>query len=208
MTAEHQGGWRATGIAAIEPGDARSVPASVAEAVAAARRGDGSGWDWLFDRYYMFVCRYAMARLGDQDAAEELGQEVFVAAVGSIKRLRESSDRGVEGWLLGIARNKISDRHRAGKRSERVARALAGDTTAAAPDASEVVAERAVAADLRQAIERLPDHQRDVVVRRFLLDESLETVAEATGRSIGAVKAMQHRALARLARHHRGAVTP
>jgi RNA polymerase sigma-70 factor (ECF subfamily) len=46
----------------------------------------------------------------------------------------------------------------------------------------------------------LKEDQRDVLVRRFVLDQSLEEVAAGTGRSVGAVKSMQHRGLAALRR--------
>ena len=59
---------------------------------------------------------------------------------------------------------------------------------------------RLSAAEVRRAMERLSDDQREVVLRRFVLDQSLEEVAAATARPVGAVKSMQHRALAALAR--------
>jgi DNA-directed RNA polymerase specialized sigma24 family protein len=46
----------------------------------------------------------------------------------------------------------------------------------------------------------LTEDQRDILIRRFVLDQSLEDVAAGTGRRVGAIKSMQHRALATLAR--------
>ncbi|TMC50211.1 MAG: sigma-70 family RNA polymerase sigma factor [Chloroflexi bacterium] len=165
-------------------------------AVEAARRGEAAGWDWLFDRYYSLVCRYVMARADDRELVEDIAQEVFVAAVRTIASLRDTSEPGIEGWLLGIARNKAIDviRRRRRQRPE-------GGAPPAAPDAAEMAVSRLSAFELRRAMERLNDDQRDVLVRRFVLDQSLEQVAAATGRPVGAVKSMQHRALAALARH-------
>lgn len=175
---------------------ATASPAGAAErAVEAASRGDASGWNWLFDRYHRVVLRHAMARTGDLAAAEDVTQEVFVAAVAGVGRLRDRSEAGVEGWLVGIARNKAVDRVRRLRR-ERLA-PVDPEVTA---DAAELVVSRISAAELRAAIEQLSSDQREVVLRRFVLDELLEQVAAATGRPVGAVKSMQHRALASLAR--------
>jgi RNA polymerase sigma-70 factor (ECF subfamily) len=174
---------------------APAPPDTAERAVEAACRGDASGWNWLFDRYHRVVLRYAMGRIGDLGAAEDVTQEVFVAAVHTIGRLRDRSEPGIEGWLLGIARNKAIDRVRRLRR-ERLAAGHAEVTA----DAAELAVSRITAAELRTAMEQLSTDQREVVLRRFVLDQSLEHVAAATGRPIGAVKSMQHRALASLAR--------
>lgn len=178
---------------------ALGAPATVHEAVEAATRGEAAGWDWLFDRYYRTLVRYVMARTGDQGAAEDIAQEVFVAAVDGIGRLRERSENGVEGWLRRIARNKSVDRIRRMRRDWVDACQMQPHA-----DAGELALSRITAAEVRQALDLLSDDQREVVVRRFILDESLEQVAGATGRPVGAVKSMQHRALASLARICRG----
>jgi RNA polymerase sigma-70 factor, ECF subfamily len=175
--------------------NAVAVSAAAIDLVEAALRGDPAGWDGLFDRFYPRVHRYALARTGDRTAAEEVAQEVFVAAVGTLGGLRERSEAGVEGWFVAIARFKLADRARRRARDQRLA-----VPPAVPADAAEVAASSLAAAELRVAMEELTEEQRDVLVRRFVLDQSLEQVAAATGRRVGAVKAMQHRALAALSR--------
>ena len=172
-----------------------AAPSAAVDLVEAALRGDPAGWDGLFDRFYPRVHRYALARTGDRTAAEEVAQEVFVAAVGTLSRLRERSDAGIEGWFVGIARFKLVDRARRRARDQRT---VAAPETI--PDAAELAAANLAAGELRRAMAELTDEQQDVLVRRFVLDQSLEQVAAATGRRVGAVKAMQHRALATLGR--------
>jgi RNA polymerase sigma-70 factor (ECF subfamily) len=53
---------------------------------------------------------------------------------------------------------------------------------------------------VRAALEQLSDAQREVILRRFVMGQSLDEVAAATGRPVGAVKSMQHRAIAQLAK--------
>lgn len=163
--------------------------------VESALRGDRSGWDGLFDRFHPVVYRYALARTGDRSAAEEVAQEVFVAATRTLPRLRERSEGGVEGWFVAIARNKLADRARRRALEQRTP-----PVAEASADAAELATSRLAAAELRAAMEDLTDEQRDVLLRRFVLDQSLEQVAAATRRRVGAVKALQHRALAALER--------
>ncbi len=175
--------------------NATAPSAAAVDLVNAALRGDPAGWDGLFDRFYPAVHRYALARTGDRTAAEEVAQEVFVAAVATLSRLRERSEAGIEGWFVGIARFKLADRARRRARDERLT-----VLPAIAPDAGELAAANLTAGELRAAMEALTEEQRDVLVRRFVLDQSLEQVAAAMGRRVGAVKAMQHRALGALNR--------
>jgi RNA polymerase sigma-70 factor (ECF subfamily) len=177
-----------TSVTPVSPGTAIAL-------VESALRGDRAGWDGLFDRYHPLVYRYALARTGDRSAAEEIAQEVFVAATRTLPRLRERSEAGIEGWFVAIARNKLADR---GRRRTLEERATAAPQ--AAPDAAELATSRLAAAELRAAMEDITEEQREVLLRRFVLDQSLEQVAAATRRNVGSVKALQHRALAALER--------
>jgi len=182
----------------VDAPDSSVTPVLTTTAVAlveAALRGDRAGWDGLFDRFHPVVYRYALARTGDRSAAEEVAQEVFVAATRTLPRLRERSEGGIEGWFVAIARNKLADRGRRRALEERIP-----ESAAAAADAAELATSRLAAAELRAAMEELTEEQREVLLRRFVLDQSLEQVAEATRRRVGAVKALQHRALAALER--------
>lgn len=181
----------------VDPGVRRSAAdQAVADAVEAAIAGDTRGWDALFDLFHPVVRRYAMARSGDAELADEVAQEVMVAAVGGLPGLRDRSRPAVEGWLLRVARNKLADTVRRQQRERR--RPLPSDTTVA--DAGEIAQVRFEAASVLAAMEGLTDDQREVLVRRFVLDHSLEQVAAATGRPVGAVKSLQHRAISALER--------
>jgi RNA polymerase sigma-70 factor (ECF subfamily) len=168
----------------------------VADAVEAAAAGRESGWDALFDRFYPVVLRFAMARLGDQDAAEDVAQEVFMAAVGSIRTLRERREPAVEAWFLRITRYKAIDRIR-----RRPAPAGEVPDDLASEDDPAATATGLVEADeVRRAMDELTEDQRDLLIRRFVLDQSLEQAAAGMGKRIGSIKSMQHRALATLAK--------
>jgi RNA polymerase sigma-70 factor, ECF subfamily len=177
-------------------GEILAGPGQLAAAVGAARRGDARGWDTLFDRFYRDVHAYAMARIGDWSGAEDVAQEVFVAAVRSIRNLRDDHEAVVQAWLLGICRHKVIDYTRRRDRQERAVNLEAQGNA----DPAHLAETKLRADELREAMTALTEDQRDILVRRFVLDQSLEDVAVGTGRSVGAVKSMQHRALAALER--------
>jgi RNA polymerase sigma-70 factor (ECF subfamily) len=181
----------------LRGGETLAEPNRLSNAVEAAQRGDARGWSELFDRFHPDVHAYALARLGDLTAAEDVTQEVFVAAVHSIRNLRDRREPAVQAWFLHICRNKVMDYFRQNKRRET---AFFEPMPAVAPDPS-VIAETALESErIGRAMAELTDEQQDILVRRFVLDQSLEDVASTTGRSVGAVKSMQHRALESLRR--------
>jgi len=135
-----------------------------------------------FERVYAFVLR----RVQDRHEAEDLTAEVFHQALANLGRFEW---RGVPfvAWLLQIARNAVTDRW------QRVAR----ERGEPAPDQREIEGgadadRRAMLGDL---VGRLPHDQQRVVVARFVEQKSIREIAQALGRTEGAVKQLQFRAL-------------
>src|SRR5579864_996592 len=140
-----------------------------------------------FNRVYAFVAR----RVGDRDVAEDITAEVFHEALRNLGRFQW---RGVPfaAWLLRIAANTLADRwQRAARSMEVPAEDGQIENEAGAAETAEV--ERR--AMLFQLVDRLPDDQRLVVVRRFVEQKSIREIAQELGRSEGAVKQLQFRAL-------------
>ncbi len=178
-------------------GESLADPNRLSQAVEAAQRGEARGWSALFERFYPDVHAYALARLGDVSSAEDVAQDVFVAAVTSIRNLRDHREPAVQAWFLHICRNKVVDHIR---RAVRYRANTVNPAHSFSPDPS-VIAEIGLESDrVRAAMTRLTDEQQDILVRRFVLDQSIEDVALITRRSLGAVKSMQHRALESLRR--------
>jgi RNA polymerase sigma-70 factor (ECF subfamily) len=141
-----------------------------------------------FERVYAFVAR----RVGDRDAAEDLTSEVFHKALANLPRFEW---RGVPFavWLLRIAANAITDR------ASRSGRELAMDDppemeARAGVDFEEV--ERR--ARLFGLVGELPADQRRVIAMRFAEEKSIREIAQALGRTDGAVKQLQFRGLSTL----------
>jgi RNA polymerase sigma-70 factor (ECF subfamily) len=144
------------------------------------------------------VFRYLLARLGNRSEAEDMASEVFVEAA---RRVRDFDGGGAAfaGWLFTIARHDLLDRGRAQKR--RVVEPVPDPPDLeTSPDPADSVIDRLEAAHVREAMDKLTDDQREVVLLKFAAGLSNEETAAATGKPIGAVKSLQHRGLGALRR--------
>ncbi len=124
---------------------------------------------------------------------EDLLGEVFLHVARNIRRCRGDAEAR-RRWVFTIAHHRLVDAWR-----RKAARPMTADGP---PPEQPVVDEQADSIDpaLQAAIDTLTPEQRAVVLLRFVADLSLHDVARITGRPIGAVKALQHRALATLER--------
>ena len=164
-----------------------------AESVAALAAHDPDAWQSLFERNYDKMYRFAYVRTGDRSAAEDIAAEVFVAAAKGIRRYKPTG-APFASWLYRIARNLTADhldrlRRRPLVKLEGIDLA-SGSWDGAVEDA----------ADLARALSALTRNQREVLLLRFFSDCSLEETAGAMGKNVGAVKVLQHRALAAMRR--------
>ncbi len=168
------------------------------ELVRRAKSGDGEAFASLYDRYAMRVYRFALARLGSPEAAEDLLQEVCLKVVEALPRYEE---RGTPfgAWLFRIARNAVIDHVRAATPSEPLDAVI--DLHDDAPGPAELAELKGDAALLISALDRLTPEQRDVVVYRFFAGLSPVEIASVMDRREGTIRALQFRALGALRRH-------
>jgi RNA polymerase sigma factor (sigma-70 family) len=122
------------------------------------------------------------------DPEDVLG-EVFLQVARDIGRFNGDED-DLRRWVFSIAHNRAIDAHR--RRARRPVTEPGEVEVAVGPP------EEPVDPELVEALSTLSPDQREVVVLRFVGDLSLEDVAKMTGRKVGAVKALQHRALENL----------
>ncbi|MPZ48122.1 MAG: sigma-70 family RNA polymerase sigma factor [Dehalococcoidia bacterium] len=151
-------------------------------------------WQELFQQHHRRMYNFAYVRTGDPSLAEEIASEVFAAAAQAIARYRPTG-APIAAWLYRIARNITADHLERRRRHPQTS--LDGVEIIATGWAPAI--ERS--ADLAQVLRLLTREQQEVIALRFFDDCSLAETAAALGRSVGAVKVMQHRALAALKRH-------
>lgn len=168
-----------------------------ARLVERAQAGDVAAFAEVYDRYQPLVYRYVFYRVGDTPVAEDLTAEVFVRVVEKIDRFVYRG-QPLLAWLYAIARNLVADFYRQTKRSD--ALALDEGAASAAPLPEQAAEDRLTQQQLVAALARLTEEQRQVILLKFVEGMDNETVASLLGKPVGAVKSLQHRALAALRR--------
>jgi len=184
-------------VAAVaRPGELRGgANGTDAALVLAAKAGDATAFGELYERYRDAIYRFCLARTGTTHDAEDLTADVFVKALGSIDRYQ---DRGLPfaAFLYRIARNAAIDRSRTLKQPLSVDGLL---VEPASKQNVEIEATFAVEKSiLLAALTKLKSEHRDVIVMRFIEGYSALEVAQLVGKTEGAVRTLQHRALDRL----------
>ncbi len=166
--------------------------------VARAKQFDRTAIAELYRRYVQRIYRYVYYRVGDESIAEDLTAEIFLRA---LEGLEAYSYRGVPfvAWLYRIAQARVVDYHR--RRTRRGENLPLHEALADAEQDVTVSAERREAyADLYAALRQLTPEQQQVIALKFLAGLKNAEVAYVLGKTEGAVKALQHRALASLQR--------
>jgi RNA polymerase sigma-70 factor (ECF subfamily) len=176
------------------------VPTANAKGEALIRRaqeGDAEAMAEIYQLYAPVIFRYFFFRVNDQATAEDLTGEVFLDLVKALPRYVE---RGIPftAWLFRIAHARLVDHHRRAR--HRQTEELSESLTDHASDPEAEAVDRAQTRRLDEAMMALTDEQRLVIQLRFVEGFSLEETAQTMRKSIGAVKALQHRALRELAR--------
>jgi RNA polymerase sigma-70 factor (ECF subfamily) len=199
-TGSGERGWR-DGRSTRDPSPF-SVPDEgerLAALVERARDGDPDAFGSLYDHYHPSVYRYVYYRVGSVSTAEELTSDTFLRALRAIGSFSwQGKDFGA--WLTTIARNLTLDHFKSARvRWEASTDDLAEhDAATEGPESQflEAVTNRM----LLEALGRLPHDQQECLVMRFLQGLSITETARVLGRTDGAVKQLQLRAVRRLAR--------
>ncbi len=177
-----------------------SVDPALVTLVDRAQAGDGEAFAQLYDRYVDQTFGYIYRRVGHRQTAEDLTSDVFLRA---FRRLSTFQWQGVDlgAWIMTIARNRVHDHFKSARfRLERSVDETPEDASPGVGDNPERVAVgRDMARALGGALENLKDEHREVIELRFVHDRSVSETAEIMGRTVGATKALQYRALRALA---------
>ena len=165
------------------------------ELVEAAQR-DPAKFEALYELHFERVYAFIASRMRDRATAEDVTSEVFHKALANLRRYEW---RGVPfvAWLLRIAANTIVDH--AGRAAREFPAPNDPPEPAADPDlqASEM---RAIEhrAELFRLVGQLPEVQKQVVYERFVEQRSIQEIAQRLGKTAGAIKQLQLRAVQRL----------
>ncbi|MFB9957310.1 RNA polymerase sigma factor [Agromyces bracchium] len=157
--------------------------------------GDERALREAYARWSPLVFRLALRSLGDRTDAEDVTQQVYLAAWRG-RATFDASRSTLSAWIVGITKHRIADAHEARSRARRLEESLVAEASVAATTgADDDFAERAMVAEELDRLEPVP---RRVMRLAFYDQLSHSQIAEATGLPIGTVKSHVRRSLQRL----------
>ncbi len=162
-----------------------------------AQQYDEAALASLYETYHPKIYSYGFLQLGDMPAAEDLASDVMLKMIESIRGYRY---KGLPfgAWVFRIARNRLIDLHRRRRRRGEVD---LNETLASTLADPQMLAERALdRGQIQLALKHLTEEQRQVIVLKFIQGFDNRSVGRILGRSEGAIKSLQHRALIALRR--------
>ena len=162
-----------------------------------ARAGDRQAFGELYDRYAALTYRYVSFMVSDRQGAEDLTAQTFLQALQAIDRYEQ---RGIpfRAWLLRIARNlainngRFHRNHPCGNNGSEDGRSI--------PSPELLCEAKQLGDEVWWAVRHLKGDQRQVIILRFLDGLSYADVAQILGKSVGAIRVIQYRALSALRR--------
>ena len=171
------------------------IAADIDLLVERAVSGDADAFGRLYDMHVDRVYRHVYYRAGNNEDAEDLTQWVFLKAWQAIGRYRKTSSPFL-AWLIRISHNLVIDFYR----SSKARTYLDFDFVASEPESGpeHLVEAHFDQQQIRRSVLELPGDQQQVVLMRFIEGFSYPEIAASIGKSEGAVRVIQHRALARL----------
>lgn len=179
-----------------------SAESSDSELVRRAQDGDPASFGTLYERYFDKVYGYLAFKLGNPTEAEDVVEQVFLKALESLGGYKWT---GVpfQAWLFRIAHNMMVDtlRRRGRRPSEPMEHAASMSDERLAANPEGMLAEKLNREGLLQAVDKLTALQKQVISLKFAGGLPNAEVARLMGKSEGAIKALQHAALASLNRH-------
>jgi RNA polymerase sigma-70 factor (ECF subfamily) len=159
-----------------------------------ARQFDHPALAQIYDAYSPGLYRYSMRMLNDQDLAEDCVADTFSRFL-RVLRTKRGPECHLQAYLYRMAHNWIVDHYRRGcNRSEELTEEHMDETTNTEKDASQHLHQEC----LRKALRKLTPDQQQVIALKYLEGWENEEIACSLKKPVGAIKSLQHRALAAL----------
>ena len=169
-----------------------------------AQNGDSSAFGTLYDRHAERIYRFIFLKTGHKSDAEDLLHEVFLAGWRTIGNYKLRGSIPFTSWLYRIAGNRVIDWYRTQKNSASLDEMMEANTLpvelASTGHAALLEAlDRGFAMDaVLRGIRTLNETEQNVLLMRYVDDLSPEETSVAVGKTAGAVRLIQHRAIAKL----------
>jgi RNA polymerase sigma-70 factor, ECF subfamily len=161
-----------------------------------AKSGDGEAFGQLYEAYFDRVYRFVYFRVTDAQIAEDLTSLVFLKAWESLGRYHPHGP--FLAWLYAIARNTVIDNYRT--RKPTISLEEAAPVAAQDEKLDDHIQLQFEVQSLQTAMQHLTEEQQEVITLKFIADYDTAQIAKMMGKSEGAIRALQMRALQALGR--------
>lgn len=165
------------------------------ELIQRAQQRDKEALTILYQTFAQLIFQYISYRVKSDEIAEDLTADVFLRMIRGLPGYKQTG-APFSAWLYRIAANRITDFYRA---NQSLKTELISEAYGEEPDLAEPLANEQERAQLRDALQTLPDEQQTVLFLRFMQNLPHAEVAAVVGKSVEAVRVLQHRALKALA---------
>jgi RNA polymerase sigma-70 factor (ECF subfamily) len=172
--------------------------AEIWQLVHRAQDGDGEAFGELYDRYVDVVYRFIYFRVHDRGLAEDFTSETFLRALRRITTISYQG-RDIGAWFITIARNIVLDHLKSARHRLEVSTPQTLEDADEAPGPESAALRALENRRLMSAVNQLGEEQRECVLLRFIQGFSVSETATVMGKNDGAIKALQHRAIRKLA---------
>ena len=176
----------------IQNGISSQDNSDLGQIILQAQKGESSAFGELYDRYAGHIVRYLYIRTREPESAKDLTQEVFMRVMKGIRTLEYRGEKSFLGWLYTIASNVLIGQAR---RKQSLSTPLDESIDIVDPRSHEHVVSAFERVLLQHAMSQLTSEQQQVLTLKFFADLTNQEIASVLGKSEGAIKGLQYRAL-------------
>ncbi len=169
------------------------------EIIKKAQAGEAGAFGDIYDKYLPRIYRFIFVKVSRKEDAEDLSHQVFLSAWQNIQSF-QFQGFPFSSWLYKIAWNAVIDHYRTRKPEESI-ETIAENALSESPNFIKEIDIEIEIKIIRQAILKLEEDQQNVIIMKFVNELSNKEIAGVLGKSEGAIRVIQHRALKQLREH-------
>src|SRR3989338_9886947 len=159
-----------------------------------AQNGDSEAFGLIYEHFSEKIYRFIYFRVSHKEVAEDILSDIFVKAWQKINQI--NTPQALSGWLYQIAKNNIIDYYRIKK--DLVPLADVEETLEDQVSPVDIINLNLQQKKILEVLSQLPEDQREVIKYRFFEDLTSEEIAYVLGKTEGAIRVLQHRAILKL----------
>jgi RNA polymerase sigma-70 factor, ECF subfamily len=157
-----------------------------------AQKGDSSAFAQIYDALVKPIYRYIVYRVDDNLVAEDLTEETFLKVWQNLDKYKKGASP-FSSWAYRIAHNLVIDHYRKHQPTDEIDESIPDPQDSNSP--AKLTNLKLTQVRLRKIIRKLPDNYQQVIVLRYINEMDHEGIAEVMGKTEGAVRTLQSRAL-------------